>query len=167
MNITLIGMPGAGKSLIGKKLADRLSYGFLDIDRVLERMYSSLPLPRLLEILGTESFLDEEARTAIRETGGIDKLVISPGGSIVYRALAIDHLKRISTVIYLEAPLDIIVRRMGAAPRGIVLAPSMTLAELYAERTPLYKNYADHTIDGSRSADIVLADILNILRLPR
>src|SRR5437868_569353 len=99
MNITLIGMPGSGKSFVGKKLADRLGYKFVELDKILEQEYR-LPLQQVVEKLGAELFLDREAEITISQTKGQDSLVVSPGGSVIYRASAMQHLRGVSKIIY-------------------------------------------------------------------
>ncbi len=70
MNITLIGMPGSGKSYIGRKLAERLGYACIDLDTVMEKKYS-LPLQQILDTQGEEQFLLQQAKDAIICTTGI------------------------------------------------------------------------------------------------
>lgn len=164
MNITLIGMPGAGKSHVGKKLAAHLEFVCLEIDEILEKEYR-LPLPQVVAKLGDKKFLQREAEVVISQTRGRDDLAISPGGSMVYRAAAMKHLKRISKIIYLKVPLEILEKRIGSAPRAIIGAKKKSFAEIYAERIPLYEKYADHTVDGSGTAEEVVADILRTLSM--
>ena len=159
MNVTLIGMPGSGKSLVGGKLADKLGYKLLELDKILEQEYR-LSLQQIVEMLGAETFLDKEAEVAISQTTDRDGLVVSPGGSVVYRTHAMEYLKRISTLVYLEVPVEVIRERIGDTLRGIVNIENKTLVQLQAERTPLYKKWADHIINGSRDPDIVVVDIL-------
>ncbi len=162
MNITLIGMPGAGKSHIARMLALHLEYACLDIDEILEKEHR-LPLPQVVAKLGDKKFLQREAEIVISQTRGRKDLVISPGGSMVYRAQAMKHLRNISKIVYLEAPLSVIEQRISTAPRGIIGAKSKTLAEIYAERVPLYQKYAEYTVHGEQSAEKVVSDILQVL----
>lgn len=163
MNVALIGMPGSGKSFVGKKLAGQLGYEFIELDKVLEQKYD-LPLQQVVEMLGTQSFLDKEAEITIEQTSDRDNLVISPGGSVIYRTSAMEYLKKVSTLIYLQVSLDVIKERIGNTPRGIVNIDNKNLAELYAERTPLYEKWADYTVNGDYDAKVVAADILNAIR---
>jgi shikimate kinase len=137
-NITLIGMPGSGKSYIGRKLAAKLGYKIVDLDAVLEHEYN-LSLQQILENLGQDAFLKKQADDAISNTKDREGLVISPGGSIVYTNNAMQHLKRISTIVYLRTSLEVIMTRIGKIPRGIVGLKSKTMEDLYAERTMLYQ----------------------------
>ena len=160
MNITLIGMPGAGKSVVGKRLAERLGYECIDTDTILEEQYR-LPLQSVLEQLGAEAFLKKEAEIVISQTSGRSNLVVSPGGSAVYDRNTMKHLKNVSKIFYLKVPLPALTQRIGTTPRGIVGAQEKTLEELYAERVPLYESYADYTINGDQEAETVVSDIVS------
>ena len=158
MNITLIGMPGSGKSFIGKKLAVKLGYGFIDLDKVMEETYN-LPLQQILDKEKERSFLQKQAEDAISHTAAITNTVISPGGSIVYSEGAMEHLQSVSTIVYLEVPFHIIKQRIGLKPRGIVGLRNKTLTELYNERIRLYSKYASLRVDGSNDASVVVQAI--------
>ncbi|MDP3965283.1 MAG: shikimate kinase, partial [bacterium] len=146
MNVTLIGMAGAGKSHIGNLLAKKLGLEFIDVDRHLwERTYRKT-VQEILDERGEKWFLDEEERLIIDHTKGKDGLLISPPGSVVYQPKAMAHLKAISKVIYLRVPFETIEARLkGTPPRGIVGLGNKTLRELYDERTPMYESNADLT----------------------
>ncbi|MFR5811306.1 MAG: shikimate kinase, partial [Flavonifractor plautii] len=74
--------------------------------------------------------------------------VIAPGGSAVCRAGAIGHLRALGRVVYLHVPLPELERRIhNITTRGIAMAPGQTLADVYAAREPLYRRYADLTVD--------------------
>ena len=152
-------MPGSGKSYVGKKLADNLGYQFIELDSILEQEYN-LPLQAVLETLGDDSFLKKQAEDAISNTQNRNDLVVSPGGSIVYTAYAMEHLKDISTIIYLKSSLETIRKRIAEFPRGVVGLKTKTLAELYQERILLYEKYASIFIDAEQAADQVVSDIL-------
>ena len=100
-NLTLIGMPGVGKSTIGVVLAKVLGYEFLDSDLLIQRREKQ-KLPEIISRVGTEGFkrIEDQVNASI-ET---EQTVIATGGSVVYCEKAMEHLKEISTVIYLELP---------------------------------------------------------------
>jgi len=160
MNITLIGMPGSGKSFIGRKLAERSGFSLVDVDKVIEKE-AGLSLQQLVEKMGSEEFLDCEAEAAIKSTENRDNLVISPGGSIIYRARAMAHLKNISKIFYLKVPLETLEARIGSVPRGIVIAENKTLADLHDERVPLYEKYADYILKGDTGPESIIKHILS------
>ncbi|MDO8513946.1 MAG: shikimate kinase [bacterium] len=164
MNITLIGMAGAGKSYIGRPLAERLELEFIDIDKLLESAYGK-PIQSILDELGATKYVETESEMLIQGTSGRDNLVISPGGSIIYRDRAMDHTKDISTLVYLKVPFETIEARLkGASPRAIIGLGQKSLQELYDERTPLYELHADIIVDTApRTLGEVLEEIIRLL----
>jgi shikimate kinase len=146
-NIVLIGMAGAGKSTVGVLLAKALSRNFIDTDLLLQ----SAARRRLQEILdaeGIEAFrrLEEKCVLGISARDA----VIATGGSVVYSARAMAHLKAAGTVVYLSLPASALEGRVtNLDSRGIVISPGQSFAELIREREPLYERYAEVTVDCS------------------
>jgi len=144
-NIILIGMPGCGKSTVGVLLAKRLGYRYMDVDLLIQEEAGA----RLFEIVrdkGGDYFAALENRVG----ASIDasRTVIATGGSMVYGEAAMAHLKRIGKVVYLRVPLAELERRVNNfETRGILMRKGQTLADVFAERTPLYERYADITVD--------------------
>ncbi len=146
-NITLIGMPASGKSTIGVLLAKRLGYSFVDTDIVIQEKTGKL-LKEIIAEQGTEGFLEVEDR--INREIDVKRSVIAPGGSVIYGQKAMEHLKEISTVVYLKLSYRAVKIRLGdLTDRGVALKDGMTLRDLYNERVPIYEQYADITIDES------------------
>lgn len=166
MNITLIGMAGAGKSHIGRKLAERLGLSVLDVDRDLWETKYGKPIQEILDELGEEQYVAEEERLTIEGTMGKDNLLISPPGSVVYQEGAIRHLKDISSVIYLRVPFETIQARLEKKPpRAIIGLGGKTLRELYDERQPLYEKHSHFIVDThEREADEVMDAIVDFLK---
>ncbi len=162
-NIILIGMPGSGKSTLGKALAQRRQMLFVDTDRVIEqRMGASLA--QLLERYGDDGF--REIENQINATLEARHSVIAPGGSVVYGEQAMRHLKEMGTVVYLRLSCAQLARRLGDLhARGVTIRPGWTLRDLYNERCPLYARWADVTLDcdGLRPAQSLnlLQDLLD------
>lgn len=144
-SVTLIGMPGAGKSMVGVVLAKRLGYAFVDADLIIQQKEGRL-LHQLIEERGLEGFLDIENR--INASLSPQSAVIATGGSVVYGKEAMEHLVQTTTVIYLQLSLEALAQRLGdLRKRGVVLRKGQSLEELYEERVPLYRQYAHITID--------------------
>lgn len=163
MNITLIGMAGAGKSTIGKVLAKRLSYTFIDVDRLITGN-TGMPLQTLIDKQGDLALIRYEEEAILR-LDQMDACVISPGGSVVYSKKAMEHLKRISKIIFLDAPFRSIVRRLpNARKRGIVGLRDRSLKELFEERIGLYQKYADFSIKlkGNENIQEVVEKIVEL-----
>jgi shikimate kinase len=144
-NITLIGMPAAGKSTIGVLLAKRLGYSFVDVDLVIQEQTGKL-LKEIIAESGIDGFIEVEDR--INAELQVKHSIIAPGGSVIYGENAMKHLKEISTVVYLKLSCRAVRQRLGnLKDRGVALKDNMTLEDLYNERVPLYEKYADLTID--------------------
>lgn len=149
MNITLIGMPGSGKSSVGRLLARELGYTFLDVDPLIVQAYHAPNLQAVLDRLGNEEFLDAEAEVIAaldcRDT------VLAPGGSAVLREKGALHLKKLGPVVYLKPPCAALEKRLGnLATRGVTLAPGQTIQDLYNYRSPFYEKYADCVVDSDQ-----------------
>jgi len=153
MNITLIGMAGVGKSVIGKRLAEALHYEFIDIDERIEGKFK-LRLQEILNRLGEQGFLEMEEQT-ILGLGPVNHAVISPGGSAIYSAKAMTYLKKHSVMVFLNAPFEMIKKQIpNLSSRGIVWQKKKDLKLLFQERKPFYERYADITIDIRRDSNI-------------
>lgn len=159
MNITLIGMAGVGKSVIGKRLAEVLGYKFVDID---EKILgdSKKDLQEILNELGDKKFIELEGRE-VSGLRGVVNTVISPGGSVVYSQDAMNILKKISKVIYLEASFSLIEKRIDVTSCGIVGLGDKTIEELFRERVKLYEKYADITMNVS---DIEIDNAVSLIQ---
>ena len=143
-NIILIGMPASGKSTVGVVLAKLLGYDFIDTDLVIQRR-EGLRLSEIIERRGIEGFLEAEAAACLSLEA--NRSVIATGGSVIYSKAAMAHLKGLGCVIYLEVGFDALMRRLhDVHNRGVVLRPGQTLRQLYEERVPLYRRYADLTV---------------------
>ena len=144
--LSLIGMAGAGKSTVGRALAERLGWAFLDTDDLFQAHFGS-SLQEIFNAFGRERFLEAEQDVV----AGMDvkRCVVATGGSVVYGPAAMARLKSLGPVIFLDADFSVIAGRVGrAGGRGLVIAPGQTLDELFAERRPLYLAAADFVVDS-------------------
>ena len=157
-NLILIGMAGCGKSTIGVVAAKLLGYDFIDSDLALQRQEGRL-LREIISDFGVDYFKDAEERALCSlDTAGA---VIATGGSAVYSERAMNRLRENGVCVWLRLPFDEIGKRVGdAAARGIVMEPGKTLRDVYDEREPLYRKYADVCVDCTddvaRNAEIVV-----------
>jgi len=147
-NITLIGMPGAGKSTIGVILAKNLGLGFIDTD-VLIQINQQRTLQQIIEESDHLKLREIEEEEILKIN--IENHVIATGGSVAYSEKAMSHLLSISNVIFLEVNFEEIKRRIhNFETRGIAKAKNQSFRELFEERQLLYKRYAEVTIDGNK-----------------
>lgn len=148
MNITLIGMPGSGKSTVGQALAKRLGLQFVDVDQVIIRK-TGQTLAEILDDVGDAGFRQVEER--INAELDVQDSVIAPGGSVIYGPRAMAHLRDISTVVYLQVEHNELLRRLGDLhARGVSILPGQTFRDLYNERCPYYEHYAHLIVDTKR-----------------
>ena len=161
--ISLIGMPGAGKSTVGVILAKLTGLRFCDTDLDIQ-VREQATLQAILEQHGYRHLRSVEEQVLL----DIDlrDAVISTGGSVVYGSAAMNRLKRAGPVVYLECTIEQLQHRVASAPnRGIASRLGQSFVDIYAERTPLYAQYADVTVDASLgTADQVAASILAALK---
>jgi len=145
LNITLIGMPACGKSTIGVLLSRAAGMQMLDVDRLIERE-EGRSLAQIIARDGNAGFraVEERVNASLRA----ENTVIAPGGSVIYSERAMEHLRRISMIVYLRLSYEAVSRRLrNPQARGVTMQPGQTLADLYAERIPLYARWADLAID--------------------
>lgn len=160
-NITLIGMPGSGKSTVGVLLAKTAGMGFVDTDLLIQTASKRL-LYKMIEEDGIEAFIKAEEEA-------ISKLVcfncvIATGGSAVYGEKAMEHLKEISTVVYISVPLQTVKKRLSnIRTRGVVMSKGESIESLYAQRAPLYERYADVTVNGESTPEETVEKIIEAL----
>lgn len=162
-NIVLIGMPGSGKSTCGVLAAKALLKNFFDTDLLLQNLENSR-LQNIIDTKGIDYFLDKEemAVTSLN----IEGTVIATGGSVIYSQKAMEHLKSLGTVIYLHLDYNEMFSRIkNITTRGVVLKKGSSLEDMYNERLPLYKKYADYTISCSgNTVEQTVEQIVNAVK---
>ncbi|MCC7327004.1 MAG: shikimate kinase [Burkholderiales bacterium] len=159
-NLFLVGLPGAGKSTLGRQLARRLRKRFVDADAELEQRLG-VSIPTIFEIEGEAGFRDREEVTITNLTGLAD-IVLSTGGGVVLRPANRKRLRENGTVVYLHAePATLWSRIRHSRNRPLLQTedPLARLAELYMQRDALYRETADHVIESERS------EVLRVMRM--
>lgn len=163
-NIVLIGMPGTGKSVVGRALAERLNFTFVDVDHLIAQV-AGKTLPEILRTEGLEAFLaiEEKVGRELERTN----TVIATGGSMVLSDAAMQHLKEDSITIWLETPISQISERMpdDLIDRGIAAPIGMTIREIYEYRKPLYAKYADLIIASRDGEDSTAHQVEEVMRI--
>ena len=151
-NITFIGMPGAGKSTVGVVVAKMLCKTFIDADLLIQHREGKR-LSKIIDEIGNDGFLKLE-NDVLAELN-VHNCIISTGGSAVFGKDAMEHLKKISTVVYIKVPYETLEKRLGNLKRrGVIFEEGQTLRDVYDVRTPLYEHYADITIESDGNKDI-------------
>ena len=163
-NVILIGMPAVGKSTVGVVVAKRLGYKFVDTDILIQEEEGRL-LREIIEEKGIHGFLEIEYR--VNAGVDVENTVISPGGSVVYCENAMEHYKKIGTVVYLQVSFETINKRLkNAKGRGVVLKEGQTLKDLYDERVRLFEKYAEVTVsEDGLNLEETIEEVLKTLKI--
>ena len=157
LNIYLIGMMGAGKTTVGKLLAEKLQYRFIDTDNIIETV-SQKSINQIFAEEGESAFRQLETDVLVQVSAYL-RTVIATGGGIVLRQNNWSYLQE-GMVIYLDVPVDLLVKRLANDNiRPLLQAEDLTekLSKLQQERETLYKQ-ADITISVTakdQATDIV------------
>lgn len=147
----LVGLPGSGKSTVGRHLSRKLNLPFIDSDHAIEQRLGC-SIREFFEVEGEERFRDIESEV-------LDQLTLEPfgvlstGGGAVLRALNRERLKARGTVFYLRTSPEDVFRRLRhdqSRPLLQVADPLMRLRDLFAVRDPLYTQTAHHVIESPR-----------------
>ena len=144
-NVVLVGMPGSGKSTIGRLLANKLNKRFVDGDDLIEESVGE----NLQAIVDAHGYL--YLRTLEQEILGglqLENTVLATGGSAVYSSAAMTNLTSQACCLYLRCSLETLKQRVpDYSGRGLAKPAKQTLVALYKEREPLYQKYADWSLD--------------------
>jgi shikimate kinase len=160
--VYLVGMPGAGKTVVGHELAGRLGVPLVDLDAEIEGERGQ----RVSEIFASEgeaSFRALEA-AALVKAGANDPSVVSCGGGVVLEPANRITLRNTGTVVYLDVPIEQLRQRVRPAEDRPLIREEGDLERLLAERGPLYREFAGHVVDGSGTPGEVAEAIVEELR---
>ncbi len=159
-NISFIGMAGCGKSTIGEAVSTKLGISFVDTDLLIEEKHN-LSLEEIKNKYDYK-FLRTEEENIILDLNSSTQ-IISTGGSAIYSNNSMKHLKKFSSVIYIDTPLEIIIKRIDIGQeRGLAVPKDMSVGEVYYEREPLYRKHSDFILNGSKSIDELVNDVKKI-----
>jgi len=161
--VSLVGLPGGGKTTVGRQLARRLGARFLDADHVLEERIG-MPIRAFFEQHGEPAFRDLEERVIDELSAYRDEpLVLATGGGAVLREANRAHLKDRTTVVYLRSSPEELFRRLRhdtQRPLLQVADPLARLRDLHAQRHPLYEETAHFCVDTGRPSVSTLVGMI-------
>lgn len=159
-SIALIGFMGAGKTAVGRILAEKLGREFVETDALIEQR-AGKSIPQIFAQDGEIAFRELEIEVA-KEVAGRKNLVIACGGGIVLNKINIDRLKKESVIVYLKTSTSVILQRLtdDGDERPLLKAGDRAarIEELLKFRKPFYERAADITIDTSRLSVAAVAE---------
>jgi shikimate kinase len=164
VSITLIGMPGCGKSTIGRQLARLRQLPFLDSDHEIER-FLGCSIREFFDREGEPAFRDVEQRVIGETLAAAQVRVIATGGGSVLRPANREAMKAHSTVVYLHTHADDLARRLSRdtqRPLLQVADPRQRLRDLYAVRDPIYREVADVIVDTAHKSAAMLVNLISM-----
>jgi shikimate kinase len=166
-HLILVGLPGVGKTTIGRAAARRLGRQFLDFDEEIERR-AGMNVREIFRLKGEEHFRAEELALT-KELSGTGGMVLSPGGGWITQSGSVELLRSAGRIIYLRASPESVARRLRKVETRPLLAgrdPVVALRELYAKRRALYET-ADVIIDTERLArQQLIAKVVELASTP-
>jgi len=161
MSISLVGMPGSGKSTVGRHLSRLLGWPFIDSDVEIERQLGE-SIRAHFEKFGEDSFRAVES-SVLAGLAHQPSLILATGGGAVLREANRHTLRQNGKVVYLRATPEDLARRLRHDQQRPLLAggdPLTKLRDLFRVRDPLYREVADFTIDTGRSSVSTLVNLL-------
>ena len=153
--IVLIGMPGCGKSTIGRLLAEKTGHRFVDADEVLEQN-AGCTIPEIFSDHGEAVFRDLESKT-LSELGKQSGLIIATGGGCVTHNRNYTLLHQNGTIFWIRRDLDLL------PTDGRPLSQINRVSDMYRVRKPMYEFFADHAIDNDGSIESAVSSVIQIM----
>ena len=162
MIVYLVGMPGAGKSVVGRELAGRLGVPFVDLDTEIERRQGSA-VPDIFRDRGEAAFRALEAAELVNASAQ-DPSVVACGGGVVLEPANRITLRNTGVVVFIEVPLELLRQRVWPDAARPLIRKEGDLESLLAKREPLYREFAAHVVDGRGEPGEVADAIVEELR---
>lgn len=158
MNVILVGMPGCGKTAVGKRLAKQMALDFFDADEELERYYHR-KIPDIFEQDGEAGFRRMETATLLRLFQH-DGCVIATGGGAVTREENMQAAGKHGVIVFINRPVEHILSDIVTAHRPLLAGGAEKLHRLYEERFALYRSYADLEIENTADLNTAVQTIM-------
>lgn len=164
-NIILIGFMGSGKTTVGKRLAQRISYQFYDTDYLLETK-QEMSISRIFELYGEEYFRDMETKLLRELVKDTDRTILSTGGGMPLREENAKLMKELGHIVYLKASKETIVKRlMGDTSRPLLRGEELPLKveKMLGIRAPIYERNATQVVTtDDKTVDELVDSILEV-----
>ena len=154
-------MAGAGKSSIGKKLANYLKFELIDSDQLIETNQNK-SLQEILVENGIQEFkkIEEAAILSVE----FNQTVLATGGSVIFSKKAMNYIKGNSSVIYLEVPFEEIMDRIpDFSNRGFIKEADQTMKQAFNDRESIYRGFADHVVTNNKDLESCFNKILSVI----
>ena len=160
-SISLIGMAGAGKSTVGRELANILNFRLIDSDVLIEEQQGK----SLQKILDDEGYIRlREIENSALKNLHFKEIILSTGGSAVYSDEAMKHIQQNSKVIFLDVSFREILERVPSFhDRGFAKAPSQSIEDAFEERQELYNKYSHHIVGNTEDLHSCVSKIIELL----
>ena len=160
-SISLIGMAGAGKSTVGRELANILNFRLIDSDTLIEEQQGK----SLQKILDDEGYIRlREIENSVLKNLHFKEIILSTGGSAVYSDEAMKHIQQNSKVIFLDVSFCAILERVPSFhDRGFAKAPSQSIEDAFEERQELYNKYSHHIVSNTEDLHSCVSKIVELL----
>ena len=160
-SISLIGMAGAGKSTVGRDLANILNFRLIDSDTLIEEQQGK----SLQKILDDEGYIRlREIENSVLKNLHFKEIILSTGGSAVYSDEAMKHIQQNSKVIFLDVSFNKILERVPSFhDRGFAKAPSQSIEDAFEERQELYNKYSHHIVSNTEDLHSCVSRIVELL----
>ncbi len=160
-HVVLVGMMGVGKTTVGRRLAEVLDRPLLDSDELVEAR-TGRTVAQIFAADGEAAFRSLEPDVLVECVAGETPAVIAAAGGTVLAPANRDLLRRAGTVVWLRAPVDVLVGRVAGSTHRPAVAedPAATLTRLAEGRDDLYAEVADLTVDATRPVDSVVDEIV-------
>lgn len=159
-NIVLTGMPGSGKTTVGRLLAEQKRMGFADTDAIVEETHGAIP--DIFSREGEPAFRSYEHDATVK-AAAMRNTVISTGGGIILDKTNMDALRGTGTVVFIDRPLEILLSETDTSGRPLLAGGREAIAALFGQRHRLYTVYADIIQENTSDAQSCVADIIKKL----